>query len=536
MCFSAGGRGCPPGNRSGRRAVGPAAVEPGPDASAASRRRPLPRVSSGRDRRRRLRRRTLFLCAAVVVSMASASGSASRTPHARSDLAWLAYGHDGQLTNFVRSSTVRTASGSLLHVLWQVKLDGPIVASPLFAPGRFAGGVTGDIVVAETEAGTIYALSAGDGRILWQRNFGTVTTPGDDEDCGTYGFSSTGAIDPGRGLVYAISADGAVHALGLGTGTEAAGWPVDVTTARNRYEYVWGGLRIVANRLYVGVASYCDQPDQDNLFAEGRLVSIDLDDPADQVTFDPVPGFGNGGGIWSWGGVSVEPNGTALYTGVGNSYVLDPSCDCYVDTAGHGEQMLKLTPDLQVASSNRPSDLQDTGDDDFGSSPVLFQPPGCGPLAAANNKLGRLYIWNRNQLERGPIVTFGLGDGLAAFVGAPSYSPELHTLFEGHTTVTENGEQVGEGVQAITVDAQCHFHLDWLTRTGDGNEPPPLIIDDLVFTPGGDPGDFTALSARDGRRLWTFSTNGAPAIAPAIAAKNVIYAGDTAGILRAFGL
>jgi outer membrane protein assembly factor BamB len=480
--------------------------------------------------------RSFLLCAVAVASLALVPGSASRTPQVRSNSTWLAYGHDAQLTNFVRSSTVNASSGSDLHLVWQAKLDGPIVASPLFAPGRPVGGLPGDLVVVETDAGTIYALSANDGSIVWQRSFGTVTTPGDDADCGTYGFSSTGAIDLGRGLVYAISADGALHALELGSGAEAPGWPVDVTTARNRYEYVWGGLRILANRLYVGVASYCDQPDPDNLFAEGRLLSINLDNPTEQVTFDPVPGYGNGGGIWSWGGISVEPNGSALYTGVGNSYVLDPSCNCYVDTAGHGEQMLKLTPELHVVSSNRPPDLQGTGDDDFGSAPVLFQTPGCGPYAAANNKLGLLYIWNRNHLERGPVVSFGLGDGLAAFVGAPSYSPELNTLFEGHITVRKNGEQVGEGVQAITVDAKCHFHLGWLTQTGDGNQPPPLIVNDLVFSPGGAHGNFTALSARDGHKLWTFSTDGAPTISPAIAANNDIYAGDTAGILRAFGL
>jgi outer membrane protein assembly factor BamB len=74
----------------------------------------------------------------------------------------------------------------------------------------------------------------------------------------------------------------------------------------------------------------------------------------------------------------------------------------------------------------------------------------------------------------------------------------------------------------------------WLTATGDGNQPPPLVVNDLVFSPGGDSGGFTALDARSGRRLWTYSTDGAPTISPAIAAKNVLYAGDHAGILRAF--
>ena len=50
-------------------------------------------------------------------------------------------------------------------------------------------------------------------------------------------------INLARGLVYVISADGWLHALSLSTGTEARGWPVAVAAARDRVEYVWGGLR-----------------------------------------------------------------------------------------------------------------------------------------------------------------------------------------------------------------------------------------------------------------------------------------------------
>jgi len=456
-------------------------------------------------------------------------GSSAQAP-VRANTAWLSYGHDGQLTNYVRSPMLNATTAPHIHLLWATKLDGSIVASPLYAPARLVTGARVDLVFVETEAGSIYALLARSGAIVWQRNFGSLST-----DCGTWGFTSTGAIDLRRGLIYAISADGELHALALETGDEAPGWPFAVSAARNQYEYVWGGLRIVGGRLYVGVAAYCDEPDPANLFAEGRLLSISLDDPANVKTFDPVPGYGNGGGVWSWGGVSVEPDGSALYTGVGNSYVLDPTCACYVDTAGYGERMLKLTPDFLVIDSDRPPDVPNTGDDDFGSAPVLFQPPGCRPYAAANNKLGLLYIWNRDLLGHGPIMKFGLGDGIAAFVGAPSYSPDLHTLFEGHSMVFRNGQHLGEGVSAVSVDRKCHFHLGWTTQTGDGNQPAPLLVNSLVFAADGDPGGYTILNAKNGRRLWSFSTNGVATISPAIAAKDVIIAGDASGVLRAFG-
>ena len=75
------------------------------------------------------------------------------------------------------------------------------------------------VVYVTTEAGSVYALAADGGYILWHRTFETVTTDG----CGTYGFSSTGVIDSQRGVLYEIGAQGVLHALDLATGEERAG-------------------------------------------------------------------------------------------------------------------------------------------------------------------------------------------------------------------------------------------------------------------------------------------------------------------------
>ena len=231
---------------------------------------------------------------------------------------------------------------------------------------------------------------------------GSGRSGGSTPTCGTYGYSSTGVINLDEGLIYAISADGWLHALSLATGVERPGWPIAMTVPRNQVEYVWGGLRILNGRLYLGVASYCDAPDANNVAAEGRLVSINLDNPTDVATFDPVPGYGNLGGIWSWcGGISVEPGGSFIYTGVGNSYVLDNSCGCYTDTAGYGDSMLKLTAGLQVVAANRPAAIDPTADDDFGASPVLFQPPGCRPTRPPTTRSGSSTSGTATRSDKG---------------------------------------------------------------------------------------------------------------------------------------
>ena len=444
--------------------------------------------------------------------------------------AWLAYGHDAQLTNSVQLPALTPAAAPRIKEAWRTKLDGAIIASPLYLGGGMGGlPPAQSTVYVSTEGGSVYALAPGSGEVRWKRTLGVVEAA---EQCSTWGISSTGAIDVMRHVLYVISADGWLHALDLATGVDKPGWPIPITADHADGDYVWGGLRLLRNTLYVPIASYCDAPASDGHLTNGRLVAVDVDRAVQSAVFDPVPGDGNLGSMWGWGGVSIDPTGQSLYVGVGNSHVLDHSCNCYVDDAGYGDAMAKLTPRLRVMDWDRPPTIPNTGDVDFGSAPLLFQPPGCPPLAAANNKIGRMYIWNRNQLHKGSRVNLLLAGG-PGFVGQPSYSPELRMLFDGHVAISQAGRQIGDGVGAFTVDSNCRFRSVWKRRVGFGNEPPPLIIGDVVFAPGGDAGGYTALAAQTGRTLWRFPTN-ASTYAPAIAAGGWIFAGELDGTMHAF--
>src|SRR5205807_2203153 len=216
---------------------------------------------------------------------------------------------------------------------WEAPLDGLVAASPLYAEPLVDGVQTG-VVYVETEAGSVYALAAADGRVLWREPGAGALL----DACGSflYGISSTGAIDRSRDLLYTVGADGLPHAYDLATGAEAEGYPVPVV-ASPADQYVWGGLRIVGSTLYVPVSPFCDR-------------------------------------------------------------------------------MIKLNRSLAVVDSDYPPGIDPAGDQDFGSAPVLFQPHGCPPLAAANSKNGVLYLWNRISLAAGPIAGLGVGDAHAPFV------------------------------------------------------------------------------------------------------------------------
>jgi outer membrane protein assembly factor BamB len=154
-------------------------------------------------------------------------------------------------------------------------------------------------------------------------------------------------------------------------------------------------------------------------------------------------------------------------------------------------------------------------------------------LAAANDKNGWMYVWNRDRLKYGPKFASFLGDGLTAFVGQPSYAPPLRMIFESHAFVTRGGKKIGDGIRAFSVNAHCGITRRWLTVVGEGQEPPPLVVGDVVFAPGGDKGGYTALNARTGKPLWRFATAWGT-ISPAIAAGSRIFAGDLGGTMRAF--
>ena len=155
----------------------------------------------------------------LVVSLCVAGrASAQSDPNA-----WTSYGSDDQLTNAIETRALTLDAVPNLRLNWSQALDGPVFASPLSA------NVLGQqLVFVATEAGTVYAVDAETGAIVWQRSLGAVATP----ECGTWGITSTGAISRRLQTLFEIGADGVLHALDLGTGEERPGYPLTLGTQR----------------------------------------------------------------------------------------------------------------------------------------------------------------------------------------------------------------------------------------------------------------------------------------------------------------
>jgi outer membrane protein assembly factor BamB len=476
-------------------------------------------------------------CLIVLLFSLAGAGAAAADSHD-----WLRYGRDDQLTNAAPEFLApRLSTGTVgrLAPLWTVKLDGAIVASPLYVRAVTVEGRSQDLVYAATEGGSVYALRRGTGDVLWQRRLGTTGVCEEEAPGGQYGISSTPVIDRTTQTLYVIGASGFLHALDLASGGERPGWPLMLLPHPDG-EHVWGGLTLSKGRAYVPVASYCDDPDPAGHIAEGQLIAVDVAQRRVVANFDVVPGPENLGGIWGYGGTSVDPGDGTIWTATGNSWVFDPECGCVNEGVGYAESIVKLSPDLTVLDSDRPPELPSpiVEDTDFGSTPLLFQPQGCPPLAAAHSKNGKVYVWVRSSLATGPIWELRIGpDDLAQpFIGEPSWSEQLQTMFISNARIYGPAGVVRfDAAVGIRVGDGCRFPdgPTWIADAGNGTKPPPLVLGNLLFVPGGLATALYALDARDGAVLATLELDG-PDFSSPILADGTILAGDVAGEVHAF--
>src|SRR5262249_21972753 len=202
------------------------------------------------------------------------------------------------------------------------------------------------------------------------------------------------------------------------------GWPVRVFTDFRR-ELVWGALSLADGSVYVPTASYCDAP------ALGGVHRVDVGSRQVTSWFGVPIEQGGGGGGWGWGGTADSPGDDALFAVTANAFPGGAnSGDGFSESAGYGEHLVELAPDLTVEAANAPS-LTDGVDLDFVGSPVVFSRSGCGELAAAADKDDVLFVWRTNQIGSGPIAQLRLEpyDARDPLLSQLAWSPSLSSLY-----------------------------------------------------------------------------------------------------------
>jgi hypothetical protein len=264
---------------------------------------------------------------------------------------------------------------------FKATFNGGLQGVPLFVASSTAG--KGMFIVAATN-GTVYALDETTGGQRWSHSIGT----------GGHGIISTPVIDGTAKLIYVASDVGGkhqIHALALNDGSEAAGWPVDVTALGGGVDWgnaenQRGALSLVGKYLYVPYGGYFG----DGGVYKGWVVAVDTTNPA------MIAGWSTGGqqeGIWAPGGMASD--GTGVFAVTGNNGSVPQTHD-------DSEEIIRVDG-LAVAHHDAAnmffpsiwSSGMDSGDKDFGScSPAVIMATGGTPakMIVAPAKPGHLYL------------------------------------------------------------------------------------------------------------------------------------------------
>jgi outer membrane protein assembly factor BamB len=469
--------------------------------------------------------------------------AAPSSPGGPSD--WLTIDHDpGRSGEAAAESTLGTANASQLGLLWSTGLDGKITAQPLYVSQVSAGGQVRNLLVAATHQNSLYGVDADTGVIVWQRNFGTP--PSNVAIPGGYGIGAAPVIDRAAGRIYAITDNGSLVTVSLANGADAA--PPLALIDRPTTNRVWGGLNLSAGNLYVSTAS--DGGDTPPWRGQVYRLVTGPSTPTLLNTWTVVPGLPaptGGGGIWGYGGVSVD-------SATGHVYAATAADSNELYTL-YGNRIVGLDAGLGVLGSYLPSEpgtfpcSGDPCDLDFGSTPLVFKPSGCGTMVVAGNKNGNLYVMRTSDLEANgqPLQILPLNAtndwlGSGGVGGVPAYWAAGRMVYIGDAGSGLPG--ISAGIVALTVRQDCTLQVVWSQPIGGNTQPnsTPTVANGVVYIGEGNGGRVHAYNALTGAPLWDSGANAAGATyAAPIVADGKLFAGSwdgfgvgNHGTLRAF--
>jgi outer membrane protein assembly factor BamB len=325
-------------------------------------------------------------------------------------------------------TAITVANAASLHLAWtfhppaQSVSGGPVSAlfsSPTVYQGR---------VYIGTGTGDFYTLDQATGQVIWSRFLGFRPAL----TCPARGITATAAvaIDPatGRAAVFVYAADSQLYSLDAATGAIIWSTAVASPSSSTSDYYAWSSPTIANGRVYVGVASQCDQP-----LIQGGLRSYAISTGRLLARYDAVPTGYVGGSIWTSPAVT---NGAA-YVATGNPPEATPL------QPGDSSAIVRLDPKTLVREDKWTIDASELATNkDFGSSPTPFSarlsPNGNGKrtqMIGACNKDGTFYalraatlsagpVWTRTISAPGPCLASAVWNGTRLFVAGPATTIE----------------------------------------------------------------------------------------------------------------
>jgi outer membrane protein assembly factor BamB len=461
---------------------------------------------------------TAAVCAALLAMLLAAGP-------AMAQLSSYGYGNARQGSS-PTSVGIDPAQAHNLLIAWRAKVGGAVNGQPVSVDGVRVRGRDRDLLIIGTETGQVVALDEAHGQVLWRRQVGRqrITPECDAAPNSVFGVTGTLSVNLRAGLVYAVDVTGRAWAFRLATGAVARGWPVRVHPRGNGF--VWGALTLSRGWLYVPVASLCDFG---HVF--GGITAVNVAHPTRLRRWLTTGGTGSwGGGIWGWGGVSVDDRTGEVYAATGNAQGLG------TEQVGYAEAVIALSPALHVDQFNQPLAPGSTGDLDFGTTPVLFQAPGCPAQLVAINKDGELFLYDRGHLDAGPVQRIRVADdqpGAVPLYGMPAYDPATRTLVLTSPS-TPPHSVFRAGLQAFRLTAGCRLAVRWQQAFDPGRAgSPPTIADGVVYISGGRDGWFRAYRLSDGVEIWLYRLSRTAILTAPVIDHRTVFVADWNGVVTA---
>ncbi len=505
------------------------------------------------------------LIIATPISVSAAEGDGASP-------SWTSAGNGPSNTRSTQAEhTIGVDNVSTLAPAWTLTTTGEVPDTPTIEAGS---------AYLADSGGSIWRVNAASGAVTWH-----VKLPALSGNAKSFSRTSP-AIAP-NAIIVGDQGEASVYALSKTDGSLL--WRIKLDGSRGAI--ITSSPVVVGNRVLVGVSSNQEEyaatktgflPD-----FRGSIVSLELATGAIQWQVYTVPPGFTGGAVWG-SNLAVDARRAAVFAGTGDNYSVPSDVSACQAAALNGRELERCLPkgdhidsmiSLNLATgalnwSQRLTSLDTwtvsclpsrhapktpcpspAGPDyDFGSAPNLFSTTGSGThedLVGAGQKSGVYWALDRDSGKevwatqvgpggtRGGIEWGSAVDGGRVYVAA-SNSNYVWTQLVGGGPLTDGGYWSALDVNSGKILWQTA--TDELQKTpankGSRTIKPPrgalaraegaVTVGNGVMYAADASGEFVALDAATGKRLWKYDSGGAAVDGPAIAG-GMLFWGDGYG-------
>jgi outer membrane protein assembly factor BamB len=417
---------------------------------------------------------------------------------------WSTYLYDQSRTGAdLNETTITAATASQLQLLWKFTTTGVVGASPTIVNG---------VMYIGSWDGFEYAIDVSTHQQLWASFLGISQQKKRCYGSNGIGIDSTAAVQDN--VVYVGGGDGYMYALNAADGSVL--WQ---TLLGLPPYYNWSSPLLYNDKLYIGLAAYCDPP-----FVQGKVMALNLSDGSVAASVSLVPDGKTGAPVW--GSAAVDSSTNTIYVATGNNGSQK------ISKQPNAEAVVALDADTLVIKDHWQIPLdQRVSDSDFGTTPTLFDVNGEHYIGALN-KNGIYYVLNRDDLSAGPVWEQSLS-GSSEKVNGDNVSPSCYNngvIYVGSAGGTNNGLSYGGSVNAF--DAVTGTPL-WSFETHGAMVSPVTCTSDLVIDNQGKTIEVRAAS--DGTILFSYKMR-ARLFGASVISNGVLYVPSSDGAIYAFSV